>query len=303
MPTRSWLFVPGDSERKLAKAPLSGADVVIVDLEDAVAPEAKPAARRMAAEWLHVHRRQVTEGPAQTHWVRINAIGSEWWRGDLDVVMAGAPAGIVLPKCSGLDDLRQLSAELYEWEQRHGLPISSTRIMPLVGETPTAALSIPAYAAACANGELPRLAGLTWGAEDLSTALNATRKRAGDAHHGAGEWTDALRMVRAAMLITAHAGGVLAVDTLHSDFRDLEGLASIAAASRADGFHGMLAIHPDQVPVINAAFSPTEGELAHARSVVEAFAASPGAGALSLNGRMIEKPHLAQARRLLGLAD
>ncbi|HTN14768.1 MAG TPA: CoA ester lyase [Sphingomonadaceae bacterium] len=302
MAVRSWLFVQGDSERKLAKAPLCGADVVIVDLEDAVAPEAKPAARRMAAEWLHLHRRQVTEGPTQAHWVRINAVGSEWWRGDLDVAMAGAPAGIVLPKCSGPDDLRQLSAELYECEQRHGLPIGSTRIMPLVGETPAAALSIPAYAAACANGELPRLAGLTWGAEDLSTALNATRKRAGDAHHGAGEWTDALRMVRATALITAHASGLLAVDTLHSDFRDLAGLASIATASRADGFHGMLAIHPDQVPVINAAFSPTEAELAHAHAIVAAFAANPGAGALSLNGRMIEKPHLVQARHLLGLA-
>lgn len=303
MPTRSWLFVPGDSERKLAKAPLSGADAVIVDLEDAVAPEAKPAARRLAAEWLHAHRRQVTEGPAQTHWVRINSLGTDWWRGDLDVVMAGAPAGIVLPKCTGPEQLRQLSAELYECEQRHGLAIGSTRIMPLVGETPIAALSIPAYAAACTNSELPRLAGLTWGAEDLSTALDATRKRAGEAHHGAGEWTDALRMVRASVLLTAHASGVLAVDTLHADFRDLDGLASIAAASRADGFCGMLAIHPDQVPVINAAFSASEADLAEARAIVAAFAANPGAAALQLGGKMIETPHLAQAKRLLGRAS
>lgn len=303
MPKRSWLFVPGDSERKLAKAPLCGADVVIVDLEDAVASEAKPAARRMAAEWLQIHRHRITEGPEQAHWVRINGLRTDWWRGDLDVVMAGAPSGIVLPKCSGPDDLRQLSAELYECEQRHGLPIGSTRIMPLVGETPAAALAIPAYAAASANSELPRLAGLTWGAEDLSTALNGTRKRAGNAHGGAGEWTDALRMVRATALVTAHAAGVLAVDTLHSDFRDLAGLASIAAASRADGFHGMLAIHPDQVPVINTAFSPTEAEVAHAHAIVNAFAVNPGAGALSLNGRMIEPPHLAQAKRLLGLAE
>ena len=166
----------------------------------------------------------------------------------------------------------------------------STRLLPLVSETPAAALGIAAYAAA----SLPRLAGLTWGAEDLSAAIGASRKR--DAN---GRWTDAFRMVRAQVLLTAHARGVLAIDTLHADFRDMEGLERVARESRADGFAGMLAIHPAQVPVINAAFLPSEEEIAEARRIVEAFAASPGAGALQLEGRMLDQPHLEQARKLL----
>lgn len=292
MPNRSWLFVPGDSERKLAKAASVPADVVIIDLEDAVAPEAKPAARRLAHDWLQAHRGQIGEGRQQQHWARINALDTPWWRDDLAAVMPAAPDGIVLPKATGPEQIQQLAAELYEYEARCALPTNSTRILPLVSETAAAALSIAAYA----DAPLPRLIGLTWGAEDLSVALGATRKKLPD-----GQWSDAFRWVRSQVLLTAHAAGVLAVDTLQADFRDLAGLKQAAENARDDGFHGMLAIHPDQVPIINAAFTPSEAERAEAQAIVDAFAANPGAGALSLDGRMIETPHLVQARRVLGI--
>lgn len=295
MPARSWLFVPGDSERKLAKVSAVAADVVIVDLEDAVAPEAKSAARRLAHDWLQEQRKNMQGQPAFGHWVRINALDTDWWHADLEAVMPAAPRGIVLPKAAGPEHVERLGVELHVWETRLDLPPHSTRILPLVSETPAAALSIPTYATA---SKLSRLGGLTWGAEDLSAALGASRKR-----DESGAWTDTFRMVRAQVLLAAHAAGVAAIDTLHADFRDLEGLERIARSSRADGFSGMLAIHPDQVPVINAAFTPGEEEIAEAQAIVDAFAASPGAGALSLNGRMIDLPHLAQARKLLGLEE
>ena len=196
----------------------------------------------------------------------------------------------MVPKAAGPAQLQMLSAELHDREQRHGLPLGATKLLPLVSETPAAALAITDYAAAM----LPRLAGLTWGAEDLSAAIGASRKR--DAE---GRWTDAFRMVRAQVLLTAHACKVAPIDTLHADFRDLAGLERAARESHADGFAGMLAIHPDQVPVINAAFMPSDEEIAEARRIVEAFAAAPGSGALQLDGRMLDQPHLEQARRLL----
>ncbi|MXO60862.1 CoA ester lyase [Altererythrobacter salegens] len=284
---RSWLFVPGDSEHKLAKSADLGADVVIVDLEDAVAPQAKYYARQTAGSWL-----EERAGTAQ-RWVRINAISSGLWRDDLAAVMPAAPAGIMLPKAAGPIELQTLAAELYELEGRYGVPHGSTRILPLVSETPAAALGIPGYASV----QLPRLAGLTWGAEDLSAALGASRKR--DAQ---GRWTDTFRMVRSMVLLAAHASKVLAIDTLHADFRDLDGLRRVAGESRADGFAGMLAIHPSQVEVINEAFTPSDEEIAEARAIVAAFAANPEVGALQLDGRMIDQPHLEQARRLLASA-
>lgn len=291
---RSWLFVPGDDERKLSKVAGAGADAVIIDLEDSVSVEYKPVARRLAREWLAVHRTKVVEGRQHNHWVRINSMATPWWREDLAAVMPSAPHGILLPKAAGPEEMQLLGAEIYELEDRLGIPNNSTRIMPLLGETPASALTIPHYAAST----MPRLAALTWGSEDLASALGVSRKR-----DDAGGWTDAFRMVRANTLLAAHAAGVRAIDTLHGDFEDLDALDQIARASRADGFHGMLAIHPAQVPVINAAFAPSEEERAEARAIVEAFATSPGAGALSLGGRMIERPHLDQARRLLGLVS
>ena len=290
MANRSWLFVPGDSERKLAKAASTGADAIIVDLEDAVVAEARPAARGLAAEWLAAHRPQVAQHKLE-RWVRINPLDTPYWRDDIVAIMRGAPDGIVLPKASGPEQLRQLAAEIYELEQRNGVSSGSTRIVPLVSETAAAALTIPDYVGA----SLPRLGGLMWGAEDLSAALGASRKYGED-----GNWTDAFRMVRATVLLTAHARGVAAIDTLHADFRDEAGLTRMARAARADGFGGMLAIHPGQVPVINAAFTPSEAELAGARAIVAAFAAEPGAGVVSLDGHMLDQPHLVLAKRLLG---
>ena len=290
MANRSWLFVPGDSERKLAKAASTGADAIIVDLEDAVAAEARPAARILTTEWLAAHRPQVAERRME-RWVRINPLDTPFWRDDIVAAMRGAPDGIVLPKAAGPEQLRQLAAEIYELEQRNGVTSEATRIVPLVSETAAAALTIPDYV----ELTLPRLAGLMWGAEDLSAALGASRKYGDD-----GNWTDNFRMVRATVLLTAHACGVAAIDTLHADFRDEAGLIRMARAARADGFSGMLAIHPGQVPVINAAFTPSEEELAGARAIVAAFAANPGAGVVSLDGHMLDQPHLVLARRMLG---
>jgi citrate lyase subunit beta/citryl-CoA lyase len=284
MAMRSWLFVPGDSERKLAKVAGCGADVVIVDLEDAVAPQAKEAARALAREWLA----QGTAGGQR--WVRINALDTPLWRDDLLAVLPAAPDGVMVPKAAGPEQLQRLAAELHDLEQRHGIERGRTRLLPLVSETPAAALGIPTYL----HTPVPRLAGLTWGAEDLSAAIGAGRKR--DAE---GRWTDTFRLVRAQVLLAAHACEVLPVDTLFADFRDLAGLERVARESRTDGFAGMLAIHPDQVPVINAAFMPSEEEITEARRIVAAFAAEPGAGALQLEGRMLDQPHLEQARRLL----
>jgi citrate lyase subunit beta/citryl-CoA lyase len=284
MPMRSWLFVPGDSEKKLAKAAGRGADVVIVDLEDAVAPQAKETARSLAGDWLAERH-----GPGE-RWVRINALDTPLWRDDLLAVMPAAPDGLMVPKAAGPAQLLLLAGELHDLEHRHGIPAGRTRLLPLVSETPAAALGIPAYL----DTPIPRLAGLTWGAEDLSAAIGASRKRDQE-----GRWTDAFRMVRAQVLLAAHACGIAPIDTLHADFRDLAGLERVARESRADGFAGMLAIHPDQVPVINAAFLPSEEEIAEARRIVEAFSAAPGTGALQLEGRMLDQPHLEQARRLL----
>jgi citrate lyase subunit beta/citryl-CoA lyase len=287
MAMRSWLFVPGDSQKKLDKVAGCGADVVIVDLEDAVAPPAKPLARVMARAWLERPSLPST-GPAR--WVRINPLDTQLWRDDLAELMPGRPDGVMVPKASGPEQLQVLAAELLTMEQRHGIPPGTTRILPLVSETPMAALGIASYATA----QQPRLAGLTWGAEDLSAAIGASRKR--DAR---GYWVDACRYVRAQVLLTAHARRIAAIDTLHADFRDLDGLARIAADSYAEGFAGMLAIHPDQVAIINSAFSPGEAEIERARAIVAAFSANPGAGTLQLDGQMIDQPHLDQARKLL----
>lgn len=293
MPPRSWLFVPGDSDKKLGKAMATGAHAVIVDLEDSVAVAAKPQARAMARDWLAIHRQHVTENRPVARWVRINAIDTGLWRDDLEVVMAGAPDGVMLPKCEGPEQFRMVAAEIYELEQRNRVPNGATRILPLVSETATSALTIPSYV----DVPMPRLAGLTWGAEDLSAVLGATRKR--DAN---GAWTDAFRFIRAQCLLTAHAKGVWAIDTLHDDFRDVAGTRRAAEAARGDGFTGMLAIHPDQVPIINTAFAATEAELAEAQAIVALFAASPHAGTLQYNGRMVDQPHLRMAKQLLGIA-
>ncbi len=294
MPVRSWLFVPGDSEKKLSKAAGTGADAIILDLEDSVAYSNKQQARELAAAWLGTHRAQVTGGKRLGRWVRINSLDSRLWRDDLVAVLPGSPDGIMLPKSAGPESVRQLAAELYELEGRCGLTAGSVKILPLVSETAGAAITIPSYA----SESLPRLAGLTWGAEDLSAAIGASRKRDEN-----GQWTDAFRFARIQTLLTAHARGVFALDTLHADFADEAGLKRAAEMARADGFSGMLAIHPIQVAVINAAFTPSEAELEDARAIVSAFQANPEAGALQIDRRMIDRPHLKLAQRLLGITE
>jgi citrate lyase subunit beta/citryl-CoA lyase len=293
MAKRSWLFVPGDSESKLAKAPNVGADVVVVDLEASVPGDRKDAARDMALDWLRAQRNQSLNSPAQPRWVRINTVGTLWWRDDLAAAMQGAPGGIMIPKCESPEHLRSVSAELYELEQRNRIQNNATMIMPLLAETPAAALSLAAFA----DVAQPRLAGLAWSADNLAESIGASRT-----HDAAGEWTDTFRLVRAQVLLTAHACGLLAIDATFPDFRDPDALKQATEASRADGFSGMLAIHPAQVPAINAAFTPSAEELAEARAIVEAFAANPGAGAVNFNGKMVDRPHLDQAKWLLDVA-
>lgn len=284
MIARSWLFVPADSERKLARAGESGAGAVILDLEDSVGPDRKPLAREMAAAWLR------TRGASPSAWVRVNALGTGLTMADLAALVSARPAGIVLPKCSGREDLVRLDAALSALEAREGLSEGSIAVLPIVTETPAALFALREYAGA------PRLAALTWGGEDLAAALGAKANRRED-----GGWDEPYRLARSLTLIAAAAAGVPALDTVHAAARDLEGLRRDCAEGRRLGFAGRLAIHPAQVPVIEEAYAPTAEERAWAEAVIAAFDAAPTAGVVSLDGRMIDRPHLVQARRILGL--
>ena len=282
--TRSYLFVPADSERKMEKARSAGADALILDLEDAVAPERRDLARKLSREYL---------AGQDNVWVRINPLDGKDAAEDLDAVMPSAPAGIVLPKPRSADDAAALAGMLDALEERHGIDPGSTGILALCTERPGALFALDGYADAT-----PRLAALSWGAEDLSAAVGASRKRDAD-----GNWLPVYELARSLCLLAAAAAGVAAVDTVFTDFRDLDGLSAYAANARRDGFSGMLAIHPAQVAVINAAFAPGVEEIARARRVVAAFAEHPGAGTLGLDGEMLDRPHLLQARRTLALAE
>lgn len=280
---RSYLFVPADSERKLHRAGDSGADAIIVDLEDSVAADARVAARRLAADFVRSHRET---------WVRVNPAGSADFLPDLEAVMPAVPAGIMLPKVQSADDLQELVRCLHELEQVQGIEAGSTRVIPICTETPAALFRLQSY-----TGATPRLAALTWGAEDLAAALGATANR-----DEAGRWLPPYELARSLCLIAAAAAGVVAIDTVYTDFRDQAGLADCAAKARRDGFTGMLAIHPDQVEIINRAFLPTADELERAERIVALFQSNPGAGTVGLDGKMIDRPHLLQARRILQLA-
>ncbi len=281
---RSFLFTPADDERKVEKALASAADAVILDLEDSVAPSNRPAARRIALR--HTRSREQV-------WVRINPLDSEDADIDLEEVVAGGPAGIVLPKPESAADTIDLAVRLDELEAEHDLPAGSIRILPICTERPEALFALGGYCDAT-----PRLAGLAWGAEDLSAAVGARTARA-----PGGEWLPPYELARSLCLFAAAAAGVAAIDTVYTDFRDDEGLRKYASIARRDGFTGMLAIHPAQVAVINDAFRPTPDEIARARRIVDLFDANPGAGTLGLDGRMLDRPHLEQARRLLAAGD
>ncbi|MGL4313390.1 MAG: HpcH/HpaI aldolase/citrate lyase family protein, partial [Sphingomonas sp.] len=257
---------------RMAKAAASGADALILDLEDAVAASAKSAARHSVADFLAGDR-------AVALFVRVNPLDSGMIADDLAAILPARPDGIVLPKAEGAASLRALDAML----------TGDTRILPIATETPAAIFDLGSY-----GGVTDRLCGLTWGAEDLPAAIGASTSREPD-----GRYTPPYEVARALTLFGAHTAGVPAIETVYPDYRDLDGLAAYAARGRRDGFSGMMAIHPTQVPVINAAFAPSDAEIAHARRVVALFDANPGAGALSLDGKMIDAPHLIAARRIL----
>jgi citrate lyase subunit beta/citryl-CoA lyase len=286
MRLRSLLFVPADSDRKVEKAQGAGADGLILDLEDSVAPARKAAARAELAQRIAPGAR-----PWQL-WVRINAFDSGLAMDDLAAVVAPGLDGIVLPKAAGGEDVARLGHCLDALEARAGLAAGTVRVIALATETPGALFRLGSYAPAH-----PRLAALTWGAEDLSAAVGSAASRLAD-----GDWTPPYQMARTLCLMAAAAAGVPALDTIHADFRDAAGFAASCAAGRRDGFAGRLAIHPAQVGPINDGFSPSADEVALARRVVAAFAADPARGTVALDGRMFDIPHLKLARRTLAAA-
>jgi citrate lyase subunit beta/citryl-CoA lyase len=286
---RSLLFVPGDSEKKLVKAESIPADVLILDLEDSVSPQNKQAARGRVVEFLSGRN----AGERKQVWVRINSLDHAEAGADLAAIIPAKPDGVVLPKPRSPEDLEILSRRIGNYEAEHELEVGSLRILPVATETPQALFSLGDYRQ-CGS----RLAGLTWGAEDLSAAVGATSNR-----DELGNWTPPYQLVRSLCLFAAHAARVAAIDTLYADFRDREGLERSCAEARRDGFSGKLAIHPDQVEVINQAFTPSAEEIGRARRIVALFEANPGAGTLALDGAMLDLPHLAQAKKILSLAE
>jgi citrate lyase subunit beta/citryl-CoA lyase len=282
---RSWLFVPGDDARKHDKASTSGADALIFDLEDSVTAELLPKARTRVRNFLASHR----ERSALQLWVRVNALASGKLADDLAIVMAGAPDGIVLPKLSAAREAVAVGGLLSALEERFGTPPGRTQLLVIATETPQALFALGDYATT-ANA---RLAGLTWGAEDLSASLGAAARDA------AGAFTFTFELARSMCLLAAGAAGVPAFDGVCVDFRNTDALEREAARACRDGFSGKLAIHPSQIGPINAAFSPQPAEVARARQVIAAFAAKPDAGVLSLDGQMLDRPHLVKAQRIL----
>jgi citrate lyase subunit beta/citryl-CoA lyase len=282
---RSLLFVPADSERKLARGLESGADALILDLEDSVAAANRPIARQLARAFLESH------GPERIRrYVRINPLASGLALDDLAATVAGRPDGILLPKCVP-DDVRTLDHYLSAFEAAAGNSAGATRIIAIATETPAAVFALGGYA-----GVSPRLEGITWGAEDLAACIGGNNRTA------AGDYDGPYKMVRSLCLLAAAAAEVMPIDTIYTDFRDLDGHKAECVAARRSGFTAKMAIHPALIPAINDAFSVSEDERQWAERVVAAFAAQPDAGTLALDGKMIDKPHLVLARRLLGLA-
>jgi citrate lyase subunit beta / citryl-CoA lyase len=281
---RSFLFVPADSERKLARGPESGADALILDLEDSVVPANRPVARRLARAFL-----DATGSARFRRWVRINPLASSAALDDLAATVPGKPEGILLPKCVP-DDLRTLDHYLSAFETAASLPLGVVRVIAIATETPAAMFALANYA-----GVSPRLEGITWGAEDLAACIGGNNRRLD------GIYDDVYRLARSLCLMAAAAASVTPIDTIYTDFRDETGLAAECAAARRSGFTAKMAIHPAQIPVINRAFTVSDDELAWAHKVVALFAANPDAGTIALDGRMIDRPHLTLARRLLGL--
>jgi citrate lyase subunit beta/citryl-CoA lyase len=280
---RSWLFAPGDSEKKMAKATDGAADIVLIDLEDAVAPESKAAARPLVHDFIAAH-------PAQRHrlWVRINPFDGPHTLADLAAIMPARPGGIMLPKVYGRGDVDRLDHCLSALEVANGIAEGSTPVIVLITETAEAMFHTGAYKGA------PRVVALTWGAEDLADSIGAQSNKNED-----GSYSFTYELARTMTVLGAATAGVPAIETISADFKDLEALRRRAERVRRDGFRGMLAIHPAQVEVINAAFTPGDDELAEAREIVALFAANPGVGAIGYKGGMLDRPYLSRAQQLL----
>lgn len=288
MPVRSLLFVPGDSERKFNKAMLGNADALIFDLEDSVAADRAAAARGLIGDWLRAHP---PESRTKQFWVRINPLSHPSALADLVAVVGGRPDVVLLPKTQTGADVKLLGDYLTALEEREDIARGAIKIVPVATETPESLLSFSTYV-----GASSRLAGLTWGAEDLAAALQATTNRLPD-----GSYEMTYRLARSFCLLGARAAGVEPIDTIWADYRDLIGLKTDAELGRRAGFTGKVAIHPDQIDIINAAFAPSAEEISYAQQVVQAFEAN-GVGTVGLNGKMLDMPHLKQARSILALA-
>jgi citrate lyase subunit beta/citryl-CoA lyase len=277
----SLLFAPGDSDRKAGKALASAADAVILDLEDSVAPAAKDAARLMVAQLLQGRTR-----PGVI--VRVNPPGTPWYLHDLAAIVAGRPDAVMLPKACGVEDLVTLDHHLEALETQAGLTIGSVGVLPIATETTAGVLALNAMTRA------PRAVGLCFGAEDLSADLGIDPRLAD------GSYPAPVAQARALLLLAAARLGVQAIDTPFPDPRDPAGLEREAQAAAADGFAGKLCIHPDQIEAVKAAFTPSPARIAWAEAVAAGFAAHPGAGVFTLDGKMIDRPHLKLAERILG---
>ena len=286
---RSLLFVPADSERKLARGLESGADALILDLEDSVAAPNRPTARKLAHAFLLAHQ-PTQPGGRIRRYVRINPLASGLALDDLAATVSGRPEGILLPKCTP-DDVRTVDHYLSAFETAAGVPVGDTRVIAIATETPQAVFALGGYA-----GVSARLEAITWGAEDLAACLGGSNRTL------AGDYDGPYRLARSLCLLAAGAARVAAVDTIYTDFRDPAGLQAECAAARRSGFTAKMAIHPAQLADINTAFSVSAEERDWAERVIAAFAANPGSGTLALDGKMIDRPHLVLARRLLGLA-
>ncbi|MDG4907704.1 CoA ester lyase [Mesorhizobium sp. WSM4898] len=285
---RSLLFVPGDSERKLEKGFGAGADVVIVDLEDSVAAGNKAAARKVAANLIAGHRQQTSSDI----YVRVNDLSTGLTDDDLAALVPVKPDGIMLPKSNSGQDVQQLAAKLRVHEAESGLPDGGIKILPIITETASGLLAAASYA-----GASSRLAGLTWGAEDLSAAIGARSAR-----DESGRYTDVFRLARATTILAAGAAEIAAIDTVFPDFRDMAGFEAECREAERDGFTGKMAIHPAQVPVINTAFTPLPEAVERSRAIVDAFAAAGNPGVVGIDGKMYDRPHLRLAERLLARA-
>lgn len=287
---RSWLFAPGDSERKMTKAANATgderADIVLLDLEDSVMPDRTAAARKL------VHGFFDGRQDRSRLWVRVNPLSGGETQADLDAIMPAQPGGIFLPKAEGKADITALDTLLHEHETANGIEPGSTRVAALVTETAKAMFHCGDY-----KGDYPgsqRLVALSWGAEDLSAVLGARVQ-----FQPNGQYMPVFELARSLCLLGAVAADVLPIETIQADFRDLDGLRERASMVRSQGYRGMLAIHPTQVPIINQAFTPGSEELAEARAIIAAFEANPGAGTVGVDGAMLDRPHLVRAQALL----